>query len=794
MDWQGVEMNHDADIEKGVNEAAARFRVDNPGDPTALFNNVDGKCFTNKVDRIAMYQAVLESLIALPSQSFVIFAVEDVWSEGLFTQFMINGDCLTAEIMWLPSKLYNVAQDKGFELDELSNETESNLGYARFHSLDIDPNPEQLAYMTEDMLISATGNDSYKVKVETNVETSIEAFESDKTALDLVQEAQLALEKNQIQRADELFLKSIDASPKNEAEDLARVLGEYGKFLITQNRINEASGILEKAITLNTEDITVWYDYLGILNKREDLKALSKYADLMAERLERERPKLREYLLVNCGREAYQEGRIEFAQTLFRMEMTDAAQRRDKERKWAAAGALGELLESKGQIEEAVRIWSDVFQEGSNEPDTSNRLTMYFERSKQYEKAVEYIRSALTRGLPAKSEEQLRKRLSRCEYKISPSKEVRAEVLPFSERLGEGTYRLLFHVRMKPPISDFAIVDHVARCLGSTKGVSSLLDIDLDTGKEVRSIEGLPGFIGVKFAPNGYGIGLQRNEQIGNGSTLLRFIDAAGTIASQGSIPDSVSQIAYGPEIWYVGCRDGQLYGFNMMGKFLWSWEVPGSKGYKGSPYFRPYPYFVVATNTSAIIGSMNNLYSISSNGTTLWHTVIPSRQQTREMFSIPTEERSETSLQVSFVVSVGKPNISFIVASGSGTLVGSSQGCLYRIDNYGRICEARSVGTGIVYASLHPDGSLGATLCDEALSFFSGNNVINVIQFNERPREMKMLGENIVLLGGKNLDIVNELGQRIWSVEFSRSISGVAVRNDTIICAAGDLEVFRRT
>jgi hypothetical protein len=55
------------------------------------------------------------------------------------------------------------------------------------------------------------------------------------------------------------------------------------------------------------------------------------------------------------------------------------------------------------------------------------------------------------------------------------------------------------------------------------------------------------------------------------------------------------------------------------------------------------------------------------------------------------------------------------------------------------------------------------------------------------------MLGDDVVLCRGNEVQLINADGQLLWSVEFSKSITGVAAHGDTLVCAAGVLTAFRR-
>ena len=155
-------------------------------------------------------------------------------------------------------------------------------------------------------------------------------------------------------------------------------------------------------------------------------------------------------------------------------------------------------------------------------------------------------------------------------------------------------------------------------------------------GSEVRRIDNLPLLGDTWFAPDGRGIGIRRTAAIGQGPTLLTFIDAEGRVAAESSVPDATSEIALGPDVWYVGCRNGLLYAFGFDGRQRWTWETPGSKGYEENAYFRPCPYYVASQQSFAVVASMGNVYAVAPNGKTLWHAALPNERQTRWEFTIP--------------------------------------------------------------------------------------------------------------------------------------------------------------
>ena len=413
-------------------------------------------------------------------------------------------------------------------------------------------------------------------------------------------------------------------------------LGRYGAFLLDQGRKDEALRILEQAIERKTDIPAIWSDYLRIVSDRRDLDAFKRGIELMAVAV---KCRVEPEIVLAHARRADREGASAFAEAIARWVVERAASDGDKDGRWAAVGDLGRILERAGRLDEAVNMWRDAFDEGSRDPDTAGRLSMHLERAKDYAAATAVIREALSRGLPASVEESLRKRLARCESKTAgkvSSKASKPDVAAYSVRRGSTLFEPIFQTRLKLSIKDLELIGNTARCLLTSKESSTLVDIDLVNGSEVRRIDDLPLLGDTWFAPDGRGIGIRRTAAVGQGPTLLTFIDAEGRVAAESSVPDATSEIALGPDVWYVGCRNGLLYAFGFDGRQRWTWETPGSKDYDENAYFRPCPYYVASQRSFAVVASMGNVYAVAPNGKTLWHAALPNERQTRWEFTIP--------------------------------------------------------------------------------------------------------------------------------------------------------------
>ena len=637
-------------------------------------------------------------------------------------------------------------------------------------------------------------------------------------------------------------------------------LGRYGAFLLDQGRKVAAVRILKLAIEQNTDIPAIWSDYLRLVADQRDIETFKSSVEHMTASV---KYRVKPESVLAYARRAGREGAVDFAEAVARWVVERAKGEGDREGRWAAIGDLGRILERGDRLDAAMRLWRDAFDEGSRDPDTVSRLAMHLERTKDYAESVAVISEALNRGLPANVEESLRKRLVRCEEKIGDrntrKKQKRADVAAYSIRRESSLFEPIFQIRLKPAVKDLELVGPTARCLLAAKESSTLVDIDFATGAEIRRVENLPLLGDTLFEPGGQGIGIRRTAAVGQGPTLLKFLGADGRMAAESSVPDATSEIALGPNLWYVGCRNGCLYAFGFDGKQRWVWETPGSKDFDNNAYLRPCPYYVASRRSFAAVASMGNIYAVSSRGKTLWHAALPNEGQTRWEFTIPiqggegreqayralglppgaphkdvksayrrlaltthpdrnpgdedatakfrliqgayerifaspaTTGATSAGMTVSMEIQGFGPTASFLVANAAGVVAGSSQGRLYVFDENGSLREARVLGDGPVLAALRPNGTVGAAWCNDALLFFKENKIVNAAEAIDWPHALTMLGDDIVLARGNEVQVMDTYGRLLWSVEFSKTVTGIAAHGDTLVCAAGVLTAFRR-
>jgi DnaJ domain len=115
-----------------------------------------------------------------------------------------------------------------------------------------------------------------------------------------------------------------------------------------------------------------------------------------------------------------------------------------------------------------------------------------------------------------------------------------------------------------------------------------------------------------------------RSGRVGRGPSQLRlFAGSASEPWRTIELPDAVSAVAEAPFGWYVGCRDGYLYGLERSGDLAWRWQTPGAAAFRPSgpaeAYFRPSPYRLASNGHSALVAWLGSLWSVGPDGVTEW-------------------------------------------------------------------------------------------------------------------------------------------------------------------------------
>jgi outer membrane protein assembly factor BamB len=526
----------------------------------------------------------------------------------------------------------------------------------------------------------------------------------------------------------------------------------------------------------------------------------------------------------------------------------------DDESRWSALGVIGLLHEKDGHLDEAIETWSQAFAQGSTDVTTAERLTLNLERRKEYARTLEVIYEALQRGLPADVDERLRKRAERCKARTTKGYKA-SEVPAFSVRVSDGSYGCRFQSRLDPPAQGFDMSGSLMRCFGASKGSGTLVDLDVDSGTEVRRVDSLPEFRTLRLAPSGDSVATTYAHAVGQGATGLCFLDPDGAVLRGTEVPDSVSDVAVGPGLWYVGCRDGYLYAFGLRGEPLWRWETPGSQLYSGDAYLRPCPYQVVSDGDFAVLGSWDNLYAVRPDGQLLWKSTLPSDPSPLDSFlvNLPRCQPNEAlarfglshgasddeikqayhrlakethpdlhpgdgdaaagfravhaayetlmaggasasgSVSVSFSFSL-KPAVGMVAVRQQKTVVSASNGRVFTLDATGKVVETHALGRqGAGRMALHSDGSLAAVWNDGTLFSFSGGYPAGSFAMADLPYGLVPVGDSMALWNDNKLRIVSQSGAVRLEADFARRLVGVSPMGSGVACVTGAVVRFDR-
>lgn len=631
---------------------------------------------------------------------------------------------------------------------------------------------------------------------------------------EVLAEALEAWHQAQASKAEDLFRRGIDAYKRYEPEGLDFAIGRYGAFLLSQGRLTEAEGVLRQAIQERTDIPAVWGDYMRIQFKLRDLEALVSSARNMAQCVSGVDDASES--LLRYARKAQREADIDFAEALARRVAGDNTLATLRESRWAAIGDLAEIIQSRGRKDEAFHLWDSAFADGSSDPGTADRLSLHLEREKRHEKAADVIHQALERGLPANVEERLRKRLLKCESKSAkasgPIK--KADVPAFSVRKGESEVTLAYQIRVSPLAKRFELNGEVMRCLSTTKGRSTITELNAVSGIELRRQTQLPEFKEAKFSEDGWGLGWWRDAPIGRGLTSLSFLDQTLEVAGEATIPDAVSDVAFAKGLAFVGCRDGSLYAFDELGSLRWTWDTPVVElppegvqdledrfdGDLLETQFRPCPFYVSAASSYLATSSSNNVWALSLTGETLWHSQIPSEIEMKKSISIPLPTppvdfgENVQNLDISYELRGLVPNVTFLRCRTDEVVVASIQGAVYILDRRaGRVERKWNVGKTYTKVGLGQDGSPRLAYCDQRISLLWGRAILASFVSPEFPNGLEVFEEDIVLWRDRRVLLLDRAGHVLWEAEFSKPIKKAVVLKAHLLVGAGVLASFSR-
>jgi tetratricopeptide (TPR) repeat protein len=647
-----------------------------------------------------------------------------------------------------------------------------------------------------------------------------------------------------VQEADRLYRKAFDIP--DERGDDGWLTGSYCTFLREQNRTEEAFRLLRKATDGGIDIPLLWFQLIDILVDRRDLDAIMDVANTIPPRVVPQ-DRVASWLLTSAKR---RDADLDFSERLCQRAREYALSIGDRSGEWQIIGQLGQIMEKSGRVDEAIGEWQKAFDAGSDDPTTAVRLSMALDKAKRYEDAARVIQSALKRGLPASSEENLKKRLARLETRQSPTK-ARKDVTAFSIRFGDGFLKLLYQIRLKPTLKELVVLNGVIRAHCAAKDINELVRINLRTGEETaRSL--WPDIQSHLLAPDGWALGEKNPPKVGSGTAQLFFFGQDDVLVSTKEIPDSTSGIANASGQWYVGCRDGRLYCFDRQGNLKWNWTTPGADEPVDNVYFRPCPYYVTATDEFVTFSSWGNLFALSKDGKLLWHRDVPSqgpiiitvplggslrmdswrvlglsqgasdediRRAYRKLALNTHPDRNPDDaaaaehfrmIQSAYESLLAAPHqtqpqgvvrftitmplsVSRLFALNNEIVVVSSDGVLTFLDADGEVKSRRVLGRSAAEPVFDKSGILRAAYCDQILSFFEGEAIVNATELEGNPVSVSLWGDDVVVASRIGLTVFNRYGIKLWTVEFSKRLASFFAVNDLLVCSAGALIVFER-
>jgi DnaJ domain len=178
-------------------------------------------------------------------------------------------------------------------------------------------------------------------------------------------------------------------------------------------------------------------------------------------------------------------------------------------------------------------------------------------------------------------------------------------------------------VRVRRPMFDRVVLrgDCVVALPRRGTKTASAVAFELASGREVE----LATLTAVAAPGSGVRVRLDYlSSPVGRGPSQLRlFAGSASDPWRTIELPDAISGVAEAPFGWYVGCRDGFLYGLARSGDLTWRWQTPGAAAFRPSSpaeaYFRPSPYRLASNGRSALVSWWGSLWSVGPDGRTEW-------------------------------------------------------------------------------------------------------------------------------------------------------------------------------
>ncbi len=555
--------------------------------------------------------------------------------------------------------------------------------------------------------------------------------------------------------------------------------------------------------------------------------------------MEQERP----YRIAAQGIEAWSRGDAVAAEGLLRAAI--AEYRAGGEDPAFAQGRLGALLLAEGRADEGLAvlltaieagtsieaIWDDYLGALAGRPDALERVAALASLARVPEWVLPHIARAA-------------RALDRV-----PGEVPATDGPGWTVHDGEGYAACVWEWRADAPIDRLLLSGDHAHCLVGDPRTGLVATIDLETGAEAFRGPQSP-YDGWHADAHGGLLAWRNPPRVGGGPARLAFLDAALQVVAESQVPDRVSEVATADGQWFVGCRDGRLYGFAAAGQLQWRWTLPGADDPVARPYLRPSPYHVVAGDGLVVVSHLGDVHAVSHDGATRWHVAVPTGggaptrafspldpahrnpydvlrlapgatdQEVRAAFrelalaTHPDRQHGDTlaaekfrAVQAAYEAilagDTGGPSrptaverpavVGALALAGRNVVACTSTGGLFVINDAGTLYRQHTLSRSAVVPLLGTDGTLVAAWSEGILSFFAQSSIVNAVELGEGPATLRLWGDDVVVAQDATLRVYDPAGGLLWLVHLAAPIVGIEARGSHLWCAAGSLLRFDR-
>ena len=602
-------------------------------------------------------------------------------------------------------------------------------------------------------------------------------------AFEYVQMGEEFCQEQRLHDAERAFQRAIQAYEKQkDVNGVAYVLGRMGNCYEQGNEVDKAIKTYRRAVELKTDIPAIYSNLISLLVEQSALDEAFYISGQWHEYGQRHINEPVYQIFINLGARLIRKKRYEEAITLLSRTVEAISVQNFPNEHWAAKGQLGYAYEKAGNTDAAMNVFTTAIKNGSNDRQTYTRYIMYLEKTKQYEQALHIIKKGLKIQHDAAWEVDLRKRQQRIERKTGYlPKDTVPKIIPvFSIRHGEKSISLIHQVKFSPQLTNVTVGQGIAYATSGGKN-PKLSAWQIDTAAMDWQIDLPEAADGIVVTPESI-VTYAQQGRIGNGLTILHFLDLAGNEASIQRLPDAPSQIVTDNEHIYVGCRDGKLYAFSRWGKRLWSYRVPGSKDYQESAYTRPSPYYISTTSNFVVFSSFSNIFALNTEGHLLWQWSVPERQLTSQ------------SNGVTFATSLRPASVSGLATPADGSrVVITAKDIIYELVN-GRVnSQIKCKNKILANIALDSTGTIWAIGANEQVIILQDQKVVGRFSTPQRVKlNLDANADRVIAWSDKKLIITSLTGEITANIEFVKKISHTQCINDRkVVVGAGHLIIL---